>query len=260
MSAATKVTIAVVVLFAALLGVYYGFGRRGQEAAPEPQPPAEPAEAQPADEPLPAPQGVLTSSVEQAIDPDPAAEADPPDFGVLASDGTLPSRDAEPAPSEDLWVIGPRPAYPPAEPEPAADPPAAEAGQYVQYTVREGDSLWTIADDRLGDPGRWGLIADANPAIDPDRLRVGQRIRIPADPEARRPHLNAPARLPAPAPGERRAASYYTVRSGDTLSGIAQRQYRDAEKWRAIYDANRTTIGADPDRLEVGMRLRLPPA
>jgi nucleoid-associated protein YgaU len=30
--------------------------------------------------------------------------------------------------------------------------------------------------------------------------------------------------------------------------------------WRAIYDANRTAIGGDPDRLEVGMRLRIPPA
>jgi nucleoid-associated protein YgaU len=255
MSAGTKVTIAVVVLFAALLGVYYGFGRGGGEA-PEPQPPAEQAEALPADEPAPVPQGVLANSVEQAIDPRPAV-TDPPDFGVLASDGGRSSRAAEPTPPEDLWVIGPKPAYPPAEPAPRPDPVAADDVAYVQYTVRAGDSLWTIADDRLGDPGRWAMIADANPSMDPDRLRVGQRIRIPADPEAARPRLNAPARLPDQ---DRTATTYYTVRSGDTLTRIAQAQYRDAEMWRAIYDANRNTIGADPDRLEVGMRLRIPPA
>jgi nucleoid-associated protein YgaU len=44
------------------------------------------------------------------------------------------------------------------------------------------------------------------------------------------------------------------------LTRIAQTRYGDAEMWRAIYDANRNTIGVDPDRLEVGMRLRLPPA
>jgi nucleoid-associated protein YgaU len=69
--------------------------------------------------------------------------------------------------------------------------------------------------------------------------------------------LNAPARVPDPG---QKSATLYTVRSGDTLSRIAQSQYRDATMWRAIYDANRTAIGGDPDRLEVGMRLRIPPA
>jgi nucleoid-associated protein YgaU len=261
MSAGTKVTIAVVVLFAALLGVYYGFGGPGSGVSGGDLTP--PADGQVTDleavrqPPSPDPDpvlpdetpGVLSASVEDAIGE--SSSAAEPGFGVLASDGLAAARPSTAKPPDDQWVLGPPPAYPPAEPAPGPDP------KFVDYSVREGDSMWSIADHWLGDANQWGLIADVNPTIDPDRLRVGQRIRIPTEPKAAGPMLNAPARLPATETG---AASYYTVRSGDTLSRIAQLKYRDAAKWKAIYDANRGTIGFDPDRLEVGMRLRIPPA
>jgi nucleoid-associated protein YgaU len=240
MSAGTKVTIAVVVLFAALLGVYYGFGGPGTGAVPDEAPPAEvdraqlgpmdetPVLADPAGDDLPAPPGPLSASVQQA----------------LARDPVPPQPKAAAAPA-DVWVIAPKPAFPEPEPEP----------RYVDYTIREGDSMWTIAQHWLGDPNRWGHIADANPGADPDRLRVGQRIRIPTEAPAKGPMLNVPARL---ADGGPQAAAHHVVRSGETLSSIAQAHYRDAGKWRLIYDANRGAIGGDPDRLEVGMRLRLP--
>ena len=49
----------------------------------------------------------------------------------------------------------------------------------------------------------------------------------------------------------------YTVRSGDTLSSIAQRFYNDPGRWRWIYDANRSTI-SNPDQIYVGERLSIP--
>jgi nucleoid-associated protein YgaU len=265
MPAGTKVTIAIVVLFAALLGVYYGFGGPGSDAIPDDLPPAdgqrtelEAAEIPPAPGPdldlVDEAPGVLTASIENAIG---GAQAPAePGFGVLASDGAMTA--ARTMPPDDPWVLGPTPAYPPAVP--AASPDS----QFVDYSVREGDSMWTIADRWLGDPSRWGRIADANPTIDPERLRVGQRVRIPTETRAAGPVLNAPARLtaadrPSTAAGSGQA-TYYTVRSGDTLSRIAQLKYSDAAKWRAIYDANQGAIGFDPDRLEVGMRLRIPPA
>jgi LysM repeat protein len=49
----------------------------------------------------------------------------------------------------------------------------------------------------------------------------------------------------------------YTVEPGDTLSSIAERFLGDAERWRAIFQANREQI-EDPDRIFVGQILRVP--
>ncbi|WP_141208107.1 transglycosylase family protein [Streptomyces griseorubiginosus] len=51
-------------------------------------------------------------------------------------------------------------------------------------------------------------------------------------------------------------AQMYTVVRGDSLSGIADaHQVRGG--WRQLYDANRQTIGADPDLILPGQRLKL---
>lgn len=53
-------------------------------------------------------------------------------------------------------------------------------------------------------------------------------------------------------------AEMYTVVRGDTLSGIAgSREVRGG--WRQLYDANRRTVGADPDMIIPGQRLSLKP-
>jgi nucleoid-associated protein YgaU len=46
----------------------------------------------------------------------------------------------------------------------------------------------------------------------------------------------------------------YTVRAGDTLSGIAARH---GTTWRQLYDANKSVIGADPHLIVPGQRLEL---
>ena len=50
----------------------------------------------------------------------------------------------------------------------------------------------------------------------------------------------------------------YTVQSGDSLSKIAKHVYGDADKWHAIYDANRDKI-KNPDLIQPGQVLTLPP-
>jgi nucleoid-associated protein YgaU len=50
----------------------------------------------------------------------------------------------------------------------------------------------------------------------------------------------------------------YTVVSGDSLSKIAKREYGDANKWHAIFEANRDKL-KDPDRIYPGQVLTLPP-
>lgn len=55
------------------------------------------------------------------------------------------------------------------------------------------------------------------------------------------------------------ASDDYEVKAGDSLRSIAEQIYGDATKWPRIYDANRQTIGPDPDALNAGTRLRIPP-
>jgi nucleoid-associated protein YgaU len=50
----------------------------------------------------------------------------------------------------------------------------------------------------------------------------------------------------------------YTVKSGDSLSKIAKHVYGDANKWHAIYDANKDKI-KNPDLIHPGEVLTLPP-
>ncbi|UOQ78619.1 LysM peptidoglycan-binding domain-containing protein [Hymenobacter sp. 5516J-16] len=66
-------------------------------------------------------------------------------------------------------------------------------------------------------------------------------------------NANQPAAQPAAAQADK-----YTVVSGDSLSKIAKNHYGDASKWHQIYDANKATIGANPDHIEVGQVLTLP--
>jgi nucleoid-associated protein YgaU len=51
----------------------------------------------------------------------------------------------------------------------------------------------------------------------------------------------------------------YEIQSGDTLLSIAEQFYGDNSQWRKIYDANRDVIGSNPDALEVGTTLKIPP-
>jgi hypothetical protein len=45
----------------------------------------------------------------------------------------------------------------------------------------------------------------------------------------------------------------------DSLWHIAEDFFEDGAKWRDIYAANRDAVGADPGKLRIGMRIRLPP-
>ncbi|MFD0308843.1 transglycosylase family protein [Streptomyces sp. NPDC127119] len=54
--------------------------------------------------------------------------------------------------------------------------------------------------------------------------------------------------------GRGSARGGYTVRSGDTLSGIAARH---GTTWQRVYAANRAVIGGDPDVIVPGQRLRI---
>jgi len=52
----------------------------------------------------------------------------------------------------------------------------------------------------------------------------------------------------------------HTVAADETLSHIALKYYGSAvkEKWMLIYEANKATIGDDPNRLARGLVLKIP--
>lgn len=52
-------------------------------------------------------------------------------------------------------------------------------------------------------------------------------------------------------------AVFYTVQSGDTLSGIAQAQYGDASRYPVIFEANQPML-ENPDLIYPGQVLRIP--
>jgi nucleoid-associated protein YgaU len=59
------------------------------------------------------------------------------------------------------------------------------------------------------------------------------------------------------APEPEPVAVFYTVVSGDTLSGISKKHYGDAMKYMKIFEAN-TPMLQDPDKIYPGQVLRIP--
>ncbi len=108
-----------------------------------------------------------------------------------------------------------------------------------EYRVRSGDSLWGIS-------RRTGInvnrLKAANPGLDPRRLRIGMKIKLPRQGNHSTKSVN------------RRTVTdeTYIVRSGDTLSHIAKAH---GLKIAQITSAN---PGLKPDLIRIGQKLVLP--
>ena len=77
-----------------------------------------------------------------------------------------------------------------------------------------------------------------------------------AAPATQRPQVTR-AHLDAATHPSRQAARTYTVRTGDTLSGIAQRFYGHASDWQWLYHINRAKI-SDPNLIYTGQVFSAP--
>ena len=58
-------------------------------------------------------------------------------------------------------------------------PREAKANQGGTYIVKKGDTLWDLADKRLGSGSRWREIAKLNGVKDPRRLQIGTKLKMP---------------------------------------------------------------------------------
>jgi len=54
------------------------------------------------------------------------------------------------------------------------------------------------------------------------------------------------------------AEKIHEVKSGDTLSKIAQQEYGNANDWPRIFEANKDVL-KDPNKIYPGQKLRIPP-
>lgn len=58
--------------------------------------------------------------------------------------------------------------------------------------------------------------------------------------------------------GQDTTTKTYTVKSGDTLSDIAQAEMGDANRWPELYAANKDAVGDDPNMIHPGLELKIP--
>jgi nucleoid-associated protein YgaU len=146
---------------------------------------------------------------------------------------------------------------------PGSTPPTSpQSASMIEYTIKAGDTGVSIAKEWFGDGNKWTLISKANPWADFNRLKIGQKIKLPpkdsttASISNSSPVTNATTASKPVTMGDK---SIYTVQAGDTLIKIARKHYGTDAKWEAIYEANKSIIGSDPANLKLGMKLTLPP-
>lgn len=120
----------------------------------------------------------------------------------------------------------------------------------VEHTVDPGETLWSIAENHLGDGRRYKEIVDLNKDLLGGKasfLRPGWVLNLPA---------------PAKTPGT--PAGTVIVEKGDTLSGIAEQQLGDADRYPEIFQASKSITQPDgghltnPNIIDTGWTLKLP--
>lgn len=204
-------------------------------------------------------------------------EVDVASRSALAQSNSAPrtTRDVEPIPQNvqgNLTALNSRQSEPIRIEGFTPVPGGAESAVNIKdmrfHDVAQGESMFAICRQHYGDTSLAQALAKFNKMDDPAQLRVGRRLLIPpaetlggkskVQPNAMptSPTIANPTAVAANAPKPAAKAKTYTVKSGDSLSLIAQRLLGDKERWRDLQKLNRDVID-DPDNLRVGTVLRL---
>lgn len=130
------------------------------------------------------------------------------------------------------------------------------------YTVKQGDSLWSISEQQYKDGYKWVEIAKANKLSNPNIINTGTVLTLPkveanteiaAEPKS---GLSPPsATVDAPEKSQKITGSEYTIQKGDYLWKIAIRAYGDGYQWVKIANANKLE---NPDLIFSGNKLSIP--
>lgn len=144
-------------------------------------------------------------------------------------------------PGQKIKLSGNAVASPQAPAAPSAPAPAPAGGQ--SYTVKSGDTLSAIAARsgvQLSDVLNWNGLNMRSIIYPGQQIKVGGGS-APASPAPAAPAPVAAPAPSAPAPAPAPASGSYTVKSGDTLSGIAA---KNGVKLADILSANRLTMSS----------------
>lgn len=133
------------------------------------------------------------------------------------------------------------------------------------YTVKVGDTLWSISEASYGDGYSWSEIAKENKLTDADAIQEGQVISIPEVATVTAEIETATTTTDPAEPTETIvatnsdeepiAAATYTVVKGDNLWKVAVRAYGDGYKWSEVAKENKLL---DPNIIHPGNVLILP--
>jgi LysM repeat protein len=146
------------------------------------------------------------------------------------------------------------PAATPASLEPSNAPPELAVTNTAEgpgdYTILKGETFLSVA--RTFHISVQS-IADANPGVQSTRLKIGQRIHLPATVQASATAMatatnNATGTNSVEVSG---ADGVYTVKAGDRL-------FRIAGQFGVTLNALRETNHLKTDRIEVGQKLKIP--
>ncbi|MFG3467491.1 LysM peptidoglycan-binding domain-containing protein [Streptomyces sp. NPDC047853] len=164
--------------------------------------------------------------------------------------------------------------------QPATEPSSSQQVQAVSgtssavsvYTVRAGESLWSIAEQELGDGERWRQVAALNEGRamadgtvfrSNSFLRAGWQLQMPSNHAfagGDRTQLTTNS-----AADDKASVHVVTVDEGDNLSKIAEEELGDSDKWPDLFAASRGKPQpdgllpvTDPDVIYAGQQITVP--
>lgn len=210
-------------------------------------------------------------------------------YGGSQADATPPKPAVKPSQKPDPAPTPAPSQKPDPVPEPKPAPVRKDLANAVDYTVKAGDTLKSIAKKFYGRSAKWQKIYEANKKRIPasKKLKKGMKLQIPAlnytvkkgddiksiaskyfgarskwkivyqvnkDVIPASLQLKAGTQLVLPVPV---VCTVYTVRKGDNLGKIAQKYYGKTGKWKKIFEANRNKIYRSY-RMKVGSQLHIP--
>jgi nucleoid-associated protein YgaU len=125
----------------------------------------------------------------------------------------------------------------------------------LRHQVQKGETLGSIARKHYGKSSMWGIVAEANPGLDPKKMRPGSVIQIPS--LAGRRIVRPPARRPTERPTSRSGGEWYRVARGDSLERIARKKLGRGSAWPEIFAANRSRL-KNAGSIREGQQLFIP--